>query len=83
MLHDVLMFFAHAVFLYFYEMYMLGGDIIFIFLFMFLVSHCAILIIDFIFMRLFMIYIFYFMLCEIKNLFCFYLYFPNMYLCVC
>ena len=46
MLHDVLMFFAHAVFLYFYKMYMLGGDIIFMFLFMFLVLHCAILIID-------------------------------------
>ena len=48
---------------------MIGGDIMFLFLF--LVSQCATLIIDFIFMRLFMIYIFYFMLCEIKNLFCF------------
>ena len=37
----------------------------------------------FIFMRLFMIYVFYFMLCEIKNLFCFYFYFPHMRLCVC
>ena len=41
------------------------------FLFLFFVSHCATLIIDFIFMRLFMIYIFYFKLCKIKNLFCF------------
>ena len=46
MLHDVLMFSAHVVFLYFYEMYMLRGDIIFMFLFLFLVSHCATLIID-------------------------------------
>ena len=44
---------------------MIGGDIMFLFLF--LISHCATLIIDFIFMRLFMICIFYFMLCEIKN----------------
>ena len=46
MLHDVLMFLAHVVFLYFYEMYMLGGDIMFMFLFLFLVSHCVTLIID-------------------------------------
>ena len=65
------MFLAHVIFLYFYEMYMLGGDILFMFLLLFLVSHYATLIIDFIFMRLFMIYIFYFMLCEIKKLFCF------------
>ena len=41
MLHDVLMFLAHVVFIYFYEMYMLGGDIMFMFFFLFFVSHCA------------------------------------------
>ena len=41
MLYDVLMFLAHVVSIYFYEMYMLGGDIMFMFLFLFLVSHCT------------------------------------------
>ena len=44
MIHDVLMFLAHVVCIYFYVMYMLRGDIMFLFLF--LVSHCATLIID-------------------------------------
>ena len=52
---------------------MLGGEIMFFLsLLLFLVSH-----------ELFMIYVFYFLFCEIKNLFCFYLYFPHMHLCVC
>ena len=38
------MFLAHVVFIYFYVVYMLGRDIMFLFLF--LVSHCATLIID-------------------------------------
>ena len=37
------------------ELYVIGGEIFCLFLF--LVSHCATLIIDFIFMRLFMIYV--------------------------
>ena len=50
MLHDVFFFFflPYDVFilisLFFYGLYMLGGDIMFLFLF--LVSHCATLIID-------------------------------------
>ena len=44
MLHDVFMFLAHVVFIYFYVVYMLGRDIMFLFLF--LVSHCSTLIID-------------------------------------
>ena len=56
---------------------MLGGDIMFLFLF--LVSH----VLHYVFIRLFMIYVFYFLFCEIKNLSCFYLYFSHMRLCVC
>ena len=33
-------------------------------------------------MRLFMVYVFYFLFCEIKNFLLFYLYFPHMRLCV-
>ena len=33
--------------------------------------------------RLFMVYIFYFMFCEIKKFIMFYLYFPYICLCVC
>ena len=48
MLHLVLIFLVHDVFilmsLFFYELYMIGGDIMFLFLF--LVSHCAKLAID-------------------------------------
>ena len=48
---------------------MLGGDIMFFyFCFLFhIVRHLLLMYI----MRLFMIYVFYFMFCEIKNLFCF------------
>ena len=34
-------------------------------------------------MRLFMVYVFYFMFCEIKKFILVYLYFPHMRLCVC
>ena len=34
-------------------------------------------------MRLFMVYVFYFMFCEIKKFILAYLYFPHMHLCVC
>ena len=48
MLHDVFIFLAHEVFilmyLFSYELYILGGDIMFLFLF--LVSHYATLAID-------------------------------------
>ena len=64
--------------LFFDELYMIGGDILCLFLF--LVSHCATLIIDLCYE---VIHVFYFLFCEIKNLFCFYLYFPHMHLCVC
>ena len=82
MLHDVLIFLAHVVFLYFYEMYMLGGDIMFMFLFLLIISHCATLIIDLYYEVIHDICL-YFLFYEIKNLFCFYLYFPHMRLCVC
>ena len=59
---------------------MLGGDIMFLFLF--LISHVLHWLLIYI-IRLFMIYVFYFLFCEIKNLFCFYLYFSHMRLCVC
>ena len=49
---------------------MLGGDIMFLFLLLFLVSHVLLWLLIYI-MRLFMIYVFYFLFCEIKNLFCF------------
>ena len=51
------------------------------FLFLFLVSHVLHWLLIYI-MRLFMIYVFYFLFCEIKNLFLFYLYFPQIRLCV-
>ena len=55
---------------------MIGGDTLIVYV---LVSHCL----------LFYIYevihdiCLYFVLCEIKKLFMFYLYFPHMHLCVC
>ena len=64
----------------FYGMYMLGRDVMF--LFIFLVSHVLHWLLIYI-MRFFMIYVFYFLFCEIKNLVCFYLYFPHVSLCVC
>ena len=64
-----------------YGLYMLGGDILF-YVLLFLVSHMIHWLLIYI-MRLFMVYVFYFLFCEIKNLLLFYLYFPYMRLCVC
>ena len=67
-----------------YGLYILGGDIMFMCLvfFLFLVSHMVHWLLIYI-MRLFMVYVFYFMFCEIKKFTLFYLYFPYMHLCVC
>ena len=73
------MFLACEVFIV-YELYMLGGDTLF-YILLFLVSHMIHWLLIYI-MRLFMIYVFYFLFCEIKNLLLFYLYFPHMRLCV-
>ena len=70
------LFLAHDVFISssdvftFYGMYMLGGDTMFSFLLLFLVSHVLHWLLIYI-MRLFIIYVLYFMFCEINNLFCF------------
>ena len=59
--------------IYFYGMYMLWGDTtfyVFLFLLLFLVSHVIHWLLIYI-MRLSMIYVFYFLFCEIKNLFIF------------
>ena len=54
-----------------YGLYMLEGDtIFFFFLLLFLVSHMIHWLLIYI-MSLFMVYVFYFMFCEIKNLFWF------------
>ena len=83
------LFLAHDVFIsssnvfIFYGMYMLGGDAMLLLLLLFLVSHVLHWLLIYI-MKLFMVYVFYFLFCEIKNYFIlFYLYFPYMYLCVC
>ena len=72
MLHLVLIFLAHVVFilmyLFSYNLYMLGRDIIFLFLF--LVSHCATLATDLYYKVIHDICLL-FMLREINNLFCF------------
>ena len=64
MLHDVFIFLAHEVFilmyLFSYELYMLGGDIMFLSLLLFVVSHVLHWLLIYI-MRLFMIYLFYFL----------------------
>ena len=64
MLHDVFIFLAHEVFIFMYlfsyELYMLGGDIMFLSLLLFLVSHVLHWLLIYI-MRLFMIYLFYFL----------------------
>ena len=65
-LHDF--FFWLTMYFFFLWVYMLGGDTMFLFLF--LVSHVLHWLLIYI-MRLFMIYVFYFLFCEIKNLFCF------------
>ena len=54
----------------------------FMFLFLFLISYYATLIIDLYYEVIYDICL-YLLFCEIKNLFCFYLYFPHMHLCVC
>ena len=69
-----------------YELYMLEGDTFLIFycfiVLLFLISHMMHWLLIYI-MSLFMIYVFYFLFCEIKNLLLFYLYFSHMRLCVC
>ena len=75
-------FLAHDVFVFLIGLSMIGGDnmmYIYIYIYIFLVSHCL------------LIYIYedihdiclYFVVCEIKKLFLFCLYFPHMRLCVC
>ena len=62
---------------------MLGEDIV-VFAFMFFYVSCftyGTLILIYI-MRLFIVYVFYFMFCEIKKFIMFYFYFPHMRLCV-
>ena len=53
-----------------------------LFLLLFLVSRMVHWLLIYI-MRLFMVYVFYFLFCEMKNFLLFYLYFPHMRLCVC
>ena len=53
-----------------------------VYTFMFLVSHCGTSVVIYI-MRLFMVYVFYFMFCENKKFILVYLYFPHMRLCFC
>ena len=64
-----LFFFGSWCILFLFEVYMIGGDIIFLFLL--LVLHCATLIIHLHLWGYSWYISFYFMLCEIKNLFCF------------
>ena len=63
-------------------LYMLGGDIMFLFLLLFLVSHVLHWLLIYI-MRLFMIYVFYFSILWNQEFILFYLYFPHTHLCVC
>ena len=58
---------------------MLGGDIMFSFLF--LISHVLHWLLICI-MILFIIYVFYFLFCEIKNLFCFTLFSTHVFMCL-
>ena len=74
MLHDVFIFYAHdlfiLMFLFLWDVYVRGRYYVFLSLLLFLVSHVLHWLLIYI-MRLFMIYVFYFLFCEIKNLFCF------------
>ena len=59
-----------------------GETLCFMFFLLFLVSHVIHWLLIYI-KRLFMVYVFYFLFCEIKNFLLFYLYFPHTHLCVC
>ena len=77
MLHHVFTFLAHDVF--FVLFWVIHDKGRYIDLYMFLVSHCLLI---YIYEVIYDICL-YFVLCEIKKLFMFYLYFPHMRLCVC
>ena len=76
MLHHVFTFLAHDVFFVLIGLFMIGGDTLIVYV---LVSHCLLI---YIYEVIYDICL-YFVLCEIKKLFMFYLYFPHMHLCIC
>ena len=80
-------FLAHDVFIFLWVVYVRGRYFVLCFFFSFLllslVSHVLHWLLIYI-IRLFMVYVFYFLFCEIKNYFIlFYLYFPHVHFCVC
>ena len=76
MLHHVFTFLAHDVFFVLIGLFMIGGDTLIVYV---LVSHCLLIYIYGVIYDICL----YFVLCEIKKLFMFYLYFPHMHLCIC
>ena len=81
-LGDMICIFGFDVFTFTYGLYMLRGDTLCCFCFYISCFTYGTLILIYI-MRLFMVYVFYFMFCEIKKFIMFYLYFPHIRLCVC
>ena len=74
-------YFGFDVFLFIWVVYV-TGETLCLSVFMFLISHIVHWLLIYI-MRLFMVFVFYFMFCEIKKFNLSYLYFPHMCLCVC
>ena len=77
MLHYVFTVLAHDVFLFLFGLSMIRGYTLICICFLF---HIALLIYIY---EVIHVICLYFVLCEIKKLFFFYLYFPHMCLCVC